>query len=90
MPEVAERLADLVDADLRSGRRPRRPRAATLRSRAAVRREVKRPIWALHLPGKASRPSQPVTTSGLPGAGTVTYREFLESLRPNADLTPQY
>ncbi|MBX3195044.1 MAG: NAD(P)H-binding protein [Microbacteriaceae bacterium] len=82
MPEVAERLADLVDAGP-SGRVADLggPEQLTLREYAQqwqAARGVKRPIWALHLPGKAIAAfAAGHHMSGLPGAGTVTYREFL-------------
>ncbi|MES1212289.1 MAG: epimerase, partial [Leifsonia sp.] len=82
MPEVAERLADLAVAppagrvaDLGG------PEQLTLREYARqwqAARGVKRPIWALHIPGKtiaAFRAGHHMP--GLPGAGTVTYRQYL-------------
>lgn len=84
MPEVAERLADLVAAGPQ-GRVPDLggPEQLTLREYARQWQEhrgVKRPIWALRIPGKtmaAFRAGRHM--SGLPGAGTVTYREYLAS-----------
>jgi uncharacterized protein YbjT (DUF2867 family) len=82
MPEVAERLADLATAapagrvaDLGG------PEQLTLREYARqwqAARGLKRPIWALRIPGKtvaafAAGHHMP----GLPGAGRVTYREYL-------------
>ena len=83
MPEVAERLADLVAAGP-SGRVPDLggPEQLTLREYARqwqAARGVHRPIWALHLPGKAIAAfTAGHHMSGLPGAGKVTYREYLE------------
>jgi uncharacterized protein YbjT (DUF2867 family) len=84
MPEVAERLAELVDAGP-SGRVPDLggPEQLTLREYARQWQEhrgVRRPIWALRLPGKTiAAVNAGHHMSGLPGAGRVTYREFLES-----------
>jgi uncharacterized protein YbjT (DUF2867 family) len=84
MPEVAERLADLAEAGP-SGRVADLggPQQLTLREYArewqAVR-GVRRPVWSVRLPGKtmaAFRAGHHM--SGLPGAGRVTYREFLEA-----------
>lgn len=83
MPEVAERLADLVEAGP-SGRVADLggPEQLTLREYAGqwqAARGVKRPIWALHLPGKLMAAFKAGHhMSGLPGAGRVTYREFLQ------------
>jgi uncharacterized protein YbjT (DUF2867 family) len=84
MPDVAERLADLVQsapsgrvADLGG------PEQLTFRQYAQLwqaKHGIKRPIWALHLPGRtvaAFRAGHHM--SGLPGAGRVTYREYLEA-----------
>lgn len=84
MPDVAERLADLAAAapagrvaDLGG------PEQLTMREYARQWQEsrgIRRPIWALHLPGKtvaAFRAGHHM--SGLPGAGHVTYREYLEA-----------
>lgn len=84
MPEVAERLADLVEAGP-SGRVADLggPEQLTLREYARqwqAHHRIRRPIWALHLPGKlmaAFRAGHHM--SGLPGAGKVTYREYLEA-----------
>lgn len=84
MPEVAERLADLVKAGP-SGRVADLggPEQLTLREYAQqwqAARGVRRPIWVLHLPGKAVAAFRAGHhMSGLPGAGRVTYREFLAS-----------
>jgi uncharacterized protein YbjT (DUF2867 family) len=84
MPEVAERLADLVEsgpsgrvADLGG------PEQLTFREYAELwqkKRGIRRPIWTLHLPGRvvaAFRAGHHMP--GLPGAGHVTYREYLEA-----------
>jgi uncharacterized protein YbjT (DUF2867 family) len=84
MPDVAERLVELVEAGP-SGRVPDLggPEQLTLREYARqwqAHRGIQRPIWAMRLPGAtiaAFRAGHHM--SGLPGAGTVTYREFLES-----------
>jgi hypothetical protein len=82
MPEVAERLADLADAGP-SGRVPDLggPEQLTLREYARqwqVAHGVDRPIWAVRLPGKTVAAFKAGHhMSGLPGGGTVTYREFL-------------
>jgi uncharacterized protein YbjT (DUF2867 family) len=84
MPEVAERLADLVEAGP-SGRVADLggPEQLTLREYARQWQEhrgVHRPIWALHLPGRAVAAFRAGHhMSGLPGAGRVTYREYLEA-----------
>jgi uncharacterized protein YbjT (DUF2867 family) len=83
MPEVAERLANLVDArpagrvaDLGG------PQQLTGRQYAREWQQylgIERPIWALHVPGKtmaAFRAGHHMP--GLPGAGHVTFREYLE------------
>jgi uncharacterized protein YbjT (DUF2867 family) len=83
MPEVAERLVDLVEAGP-SGRVADLggPEQLTLREYARqwqAARGVMRPIWALHLPGKAIAAFRAGHhMSGLPGAGKITYREYLE------------
>ncbi|HWH26900.1 MAG TPA: SDR family oxidoreductase [Pseudolysinimonas sp.] len=82
MPEVAERLIELVDA----GPQGRvadfgGPQQLTLRESASLwqaARGIRRPIWALHLPGKtvaAFRTGHHM--SGLPGDGRVTFAEYL-------------
>jgi len=84
MPEVAERLADLVEAGP-SGRVADLggPEQLTLREYAQqwqAARGVKRPIWTAHIPGRtiaAFRAGHHM--SGLPGVGRVTYREYLEA-----------
>jgi uncharacterized protein YbjT (DUF2867 family) len=84
MPEVADRLADLAEArpagrvaDLGG------PEQLTLREYARqwqAHRSIQRPIWALHLPGKTIAAFKAGHhMSGLPGAGKVTYREFLDA-----------
>lgn len=84
MPEVAERLADLVEAGP-SGRVADfgGPEQLTLRDYARQwqqARGVRRPIWSLHLPGATMRAfAAGHHMSGLPGAGTVTYREYLKA-----------
>jgi uncharacterized protein YbjT (DUF2867 family) len=84
MPEVAERLADLVEAGP-SGRVADLggPEQLTFREYAELwqrKRGIRRPIWALRLPGRtvgAFKAGHHM--SGLPGAGRVTYREYLEA-----------
>lgn len=82
MPEVAERLADLAVAppagrvaDLGG------PEQLTLREYARqwqTARGVKRPIWALRIPGKTIAAFKAGHhMPGLPGSGKVTYREYL-------------
>lgn len=84
MPEVAERLADLVAAGP-SGRVADLggPEQLTLREYARQWQQhhgVKRPIWAVHLPGKTIAAFKGGHhMSGLPGAGKVTYREYLDA-----------
>ena len=83
MPEVAERLVELVEAGP-SGRVADLggPEQLTLREYARqwqAARGVRRPIWALNLPGKTMAAFKAGHhMPGLPGAGRVTYREFLE------------
>jgi uncharacterized protein YbjT (DUF2867 family) len=82
MPEVAERLADLAAAGP-SGRVADLggPEQLTFREYAGLwqaKRGIRRPIWALRLPGRivgAFRAGHHM--SGLPGAGKVTYAEYL-------------
>jgi uncharacterized protein YbjT (DUF2867 family) len=84
MPEVAERLADLVEAGP-SGRVADLggPEQLTFRQYAELwqkKHGIRRPIWAVHLPGRivaGFRAGHHM--SGLPGAGRVTYREYLEA-----------
>jgi uncharacterized protein YbjT (DUF2867 family) len=84
MPEVAGRLADLAEAGP-SGRVADLggPQQLTLREYAREwqdARGVRRPIWTLRIPGRtmaAFRAGHHM--SGLPGAGRVTYREYLEA-----------
>jgi uncharacterized protein YbjT (DUF2867 family) len=84
MPEVAARLAELAESGP-AGRVPDLggPEQLTLREHAQQwqsHRGIRRPIWALHLPGKmiaAFRAGHHM--SGLPGAGKVSYLEFLEA-----------
>ncbi len=82
MPEVAERLVELVDAgpqgrveDLGG------PEQLTVKEAARQWQEahgIRRPIWTLHLPGKTMRAFRAgYNMPGLPGAGTVTFREYL-------------
>jgi uncharacterized protein YbjT (DUF2867 family) len=84
MPEVAQRLVDLVVAGP-SGRVADLggPEQLTLREYAwqwQQHRGVRRPIWALQLPGKTIAAFKAGHhMSGLPGAGTVTYRAYLEA-----------
>jgi uncharacterized protein YbjT (DUF2867 family) len=84
MPEVAQRLLELVEAGP-SGRVADLggPEQLTFREYTELwqrKRGIRRPIWALHLPGRivaAFRAGHHM--SGLPGAGRVTYREYLEA-----------
>lgn len=84
MPEVAQRLADLVEAGP-SGRVADLggPEQLTLRQYAQqwqAARGVRRPIWSVRLPGAtmaAFRAGHHMC--GLPGEGRVTYREYLEA-----------
>lgn len=84
MPEVAERLADLVEAGP-SGRVADLggPEQLTLREYARqwqAARGVKRPIWSASLPGKTVAAFKAGHhMPGLPGAGKVTYAEYLEA-----------
>jgi uncharacterized protein YbjT (DUF2867 family) len=82
IPEVAERLAELVEAgpservvDLAG------PELLTLRELAAQwqqSRGTRRPIWTMRLPGGFARAAREGhLTSGLPAAGRVTFREYL-------------
>jgi uncharacterized protein YbjT (DUF2867 family) len=84
MPDVAERLADLVDAGP-SGRVDDLggPEQLTFREYADLwqkKRGIRRPLWSLRIPGRtmaAFRAGHHM--SGLPGAGKVTYAEYLEA-----------
>jgi uncharacterized protein YbjT (DUF2867 family) len=84
MPEVADRLADLAVAGP-SGRVADLggPQQLTLREYARqwqAARGLRRPIWALRIPGKAIAAFRAGHhMPGLPGAGRVSYREFLEA-----------
>ena len=84
MPEVAARLVELVEAGP-SGRVADLggPEQLSLREYAAqwqAHRGVRRAIWALRLPGKTVAAfAAGHHMSGLPGAGRVTYREYLEA-----------
>ena len=82
MPEVAERLVELVEAgpqgrvDDLGG-----PEQLTLREFATQWQQAHgrtRPIWTLHLPGKLVRAFKAGHhMPGLPGAARVTFREYL-------------
>jgi len=82
MPDVAERLADLVAAgpqgrvDDLGG-----PEQLTLKEYARqwqAAHGIRRPIWTLHLPGKMVRAfREGHHMPGLPGAGRVTFHEYL-------------
>lgn len=82
MPEVAERLAELVEAGP-SGRVADLggPEQLTLREYAQAwqaARGVRRPIWTLRLPGRAVAAFRAGRhMSGLPGAGRTTFRAYL-------------
>lgn len=82
MPEVAERLAELVEAgpqgrvtDLGG------PEQLTMREAARQWQEahgIRCPIWTLHLPGRTMRAFRSgANMPGLPGAGRVTFRAYL-------------
>jgi len=82
MPEVAERLVELVEAgpqgrvgDLGG------PEQLTVKESARqwqAAHGIRRPIWTLHLPGKTMRAFRAgYNLPGLPGAGRVTFREYL-------------
>jgi uncharacterized protein YbjT (DUF2867 family) len=83
MPEVAERLVELVQAGP-SGRVADLggPEQLTVKQYARqwqAARGIRRPIWTLHLPGATMRAFREGRhMPGLPGAGRVTYREYLE------------
>ena len=82
IPEVAERLVELVEAGP-SGRVAdfAGPEMLTLREHAAQWQEahgIRRPIWSLRLPGRFARAvREGKLASGLPGGGRVTFREYL-------------
>jgi uncharacterized protein YbjT (DUF2867 family) len=82
IPEVAARLAELVEAGP-SGRAPEfgGPELLTLREHAEQWQQahgIRRPIWSLRLPGGFARAvREGRLTSGLPGGGRVTFREYL-------------
>jgi uncharacterized protein YbjT (DUF2867 family) len=84
LPEVAQRLADLAAAGP-SGRVADLggPEQLTFREYVELwqkKRGIRRPIWMLHVPGRtvaAFRAGHHMP--GLPGAGRVTYREYLEA-----------
>lgn len=82
IPEVAERLAELVDAgpsarvaDLAG------PELLTLRELALQWQQahgIRRPIWTVPLPGGFARAARDGRlTSGLPAAGRVSFRDYL-------------
>lgn len=82
MPDVAERLSDLVEAgpqgrvaDLGG------PEQLSLKEYAhawQVAHGLRRPVWTLHLPGKTMRAFRAGHhMPGLPGAGRVTFRDYL-------------
>jgi len=82
MPDVAERLVELVAAgpqgrvaDLGG------PEQLTLHEYARewqAAHGIRRPIWTLHLPGKMVRAFRAGHhMPGLPGAGVVTFRDYL-------------
>lgn len=82
MPDVAERLAELVAAgpqgrvaDLGG------PEQITIKEFARqwqAAHGIRRPIWTLHIPGKLMRAFRAGHhMPGLPGAGRVTFREYL-------------
>ncbi|QEO09825.1 SDR family oxidoreductase [Protaetiibacter larvae] len=82
LPEVAERLVELAEAgpqgrvaDLGG------PEQLTLRAYAQQWQEahgIRRPIWTLHLPGKLMKEFRSgAHMPGLPGAGHVTFRDYL-------------
>jgi uncharacterized protein YbjT (DUF2867 family) len=88
IPEVAERLVELVEAGP-AGRAPEfgGPELLTLREHAEQWQRahgIRRPIWSLRLPGGFARAvREGRLTSGLPGAGRVTFREYLaEQVEP--------
>lgn len=84
MPEVAERLADLVEAGP-SGRvadlgGPEQLSVKEYAQQWQAARGIHRPIWMLRIPGATMRAfAAGHHMSGLPGAGRVTYREFLSA-----------
>lgn len=82
IPEVAERLAELVDAGP-AGRVPDLggPEVLELREYARQWQQahgIRRPIWAPRLPGGLGRAvREGRLTKGMPGDGRVTFREYL-------------
>lgn len=86
IPEVAVRLAELAEAGP-AGRAAEfgGPELLTLRQHAEQWQEahgIRRPIWSLRLPGGFARAvREGRLTSGLPGAGRVTFREYLSEQR---------
>ncbi len=82
IPDVAERLVELVEAGP-SGRVAdfAGPELLTLRELAAHWQRahgIRRPIWTLRLPGGFARAARAgMLTSGLPAAGRVGFREYL-------------
>jgi uncharacterized protein YbjT (DUF2867 family) len=82
MPEVAERLAELTEAGP-SGRAADfgGPELLSLRQHAEQWQRahgIRRPIWSVRLPGAFARAvREGKLASGLPGAGRVTFREYL-------------
>lgn len=87
MPEVAERLCELV-ASRESGRVPDLggPEQLTLDEYARrwqSARGIRRPIWTLHLPGALMRAFRAGhNMPGLPGAGRVTFAQYLADESP--------
>jgi uncharacterized protein YbjT (DUF2867 family) len=89
MPDVAERLVELV-SDGPSGRVPdlggpeQLPLGEYARQWQAAR-GLRRPIWILHLPGATMRAFRGGEhMPGLPGAGRVTFAEYLAAEAPPA------
>lgn len=84
MPEVAARLVELVMAGP-SGRvadlgGPEQLTVHEYAEQWQAARGIRRPIWTLSLPGKTMAGFRAGHhMSGLPGAGKVTYREFLDA-----------
>ena len=82
IPEVAARLAELAEREP-SGRVPDfgGPELLTLRQHAEQWQQahgIRRPIWSLRLPGGFARAAREgALASGLPGAGRVSFREYL-------------
>jgi uncharacterized protein YbjT (DUF2867 family) len=88
IPEVAERLAELAETGP-AGRAPDfgGPELLTLREHAEQwqqARGIRRPIWSLRLPGGFARAvREGKLASGLPGAGHVSFREYLAVQHPD-------